>query len=145
MMAAAARYRPGARLSAAMLAGETGVPLATAQKLMGRLASAGLLRSSRGAGGGFALARASRTISLADIIEAIEGPIALSACVEQGRHDCGLEESCRVKPHWPVINRAIKSAFAEISLASLSQVPVPIHRERADGLGHTVQMMKVEA
>ena len=57
LMTAAARRPAGARLSATELAGETGVPLPTAQKLMGQLAGAGLLTSVRGAGGGFALAR----------------------------------------------------------------------------------------
>lgn len=127
MMASAARHPDGARLSAAMLADESRVPLATAQKLMGRLASAGLLLSARGAGGGFALARSSQAISLADIIEAIEGPIALTACVEEGRHDCGLEETCRVRPHWPAVNRAIKRALEGVTLANLLESPAPAH------------------
>jgi Rrf2 family protein len=82
MLTAAAR-RGGdgagdARLTATLLADETGVPLPTAQKLMGRLAAAGLLTSARGAGGGFRLARDPRAISLAEIIEAVEGPIAMT-------------------------------------------------------------------
>src|ERR1043165_3070520 len=76
LMTAAARRPAGARLSATELAAETGVPLPTAQKLMGQLAACELLSSVRGAGGGFALARPSTEISLADIVEAVEGPIA---------------------------------------------------------------------
>lgn len=120
MLSAAARHPAGASLSAATLAGETGVPLPTAQKLMGRLAAAGLLVSSRGTGGGFRLARAVAAISLADIVEAVEGPIAMTACVEDGRHDCGLEGACRVKPHWALVNDAVKGALANVSLASLA-------------------------
>jgi Rrf2 family protein len=71
MMTAAASRDAGDRLSAAELAAETGVPLPTAQKLMGKLAAAGLLTSARGAGGGFSLARPGREISLADVIEAV--------------------------------------------------------------------------
>ena len=67
--------RPGARLNATTLAAETGIPLPTAQKLIGRLAAAGLLESARGTGGGFRLARPPAAISLADIVEAVEGPI----------------------------------------------------------------------
>ena len=85
MMTAAARREPGARLSAAELAGETGVPLPTAQKLMGKLAVAGLLTSVRGVGGGFTLARAITDISLADIVEAVEGPIAMTHMLGIGR------------------------------------------------------------
>jgi len=129
MMAAAARHPPATKLSATMLSAETGVPLPTAQKLMGRLASAGLLASSRGAAGGFELARTAEDISLADIIEAVEGPIALTTCVDDLRHDCALEQACRVKPHWGVVNEAVRGAFAQVSLASLNQAP-PARTER---------------
>ena len=121
MLAAAARHPPGARLSAGELAGETGVPLPTAQKLMGRLASAGLLVSARGTGGGFALARGAERISLADIIEAVEGPIAMTSCVEGAANDCALEGSCAVRPHMGVVNLAIRGALQSVSLASLSE------------------------
>ena len=121
MMAAAARHPAEARLSAACLAEETGVPLPTAQKLMGRLAAAGLLISSRGTGGGFTLARGADGISLADIIEAVEGPIAMTNCIEGSAHDCALEGSCRVKPHLSAVNFAVRGALQGVSLASLSQ------------------------
>ncbi|HEY6916441.1 MAG TPA: SUF system Fe-S cluster assembly regulator [Allosphingosinicella sp.] len=121
MMAAAARHGSGARLSAAMLAEETGVPLPTAQKLMGRLAGAGLLVSARGTGGGFELLRGAQEISLADIIEAVEGPIAMTACSETGRHDCQLEKNCQVKPHLSAVNGAVRGALQGVSLATLSQ------------------------
>jgi FeS assembly SUF system regulator len=119
MLSAAARAG-GQSLSAAMLAEETGVPLPTAQKLMGRLAATGLLTSARGIGGGFRLARDPAQISLTDIIEAVEGPIAMTACVEEGRHDCGLETACKVRPHWGAVNTAVKGALGGVSLASLS-------------------------
>jgi FeS assembly SUF system regulator len=121
MLAAAARHPAGARLSAAVLAGETGVPLPTAQKLMGRLAGAGLLSSARGTGGGFVLARAADGISLADIIEAVEGPIAMTTCVDAARHDCALEQACLVRPHMGVVNGAVRGALQGVSLASLSE------------------------
>ena len=74
MMSAAARHCGGAaRLNATLLAEETGVPLPTAQKLVSRLSSAGLIESTRGTGGGFRLARPAAAISLADIVEAVEG------------------------------------------------------------------------
>ena len=120
MMAAAARHPGGARLSATLLAGETGVPLPTAQKLMSKLAGAGLLSSTRGTGGGFMLAREAKGISLADIIEAVEGPIAMTNCIEGTTHECALEGSCRVKPHLNAVNGAVRGALAGVSLASLS-------------------------
>ena len=121
VMAAAARRPVGASLSAGLLAEETGVPVPTAQKVMGRLASAGLLVSARGTGGGFRLARAAGGISLADIIEAVEGPIAMTNCIEGSIHDCALEGSCRVKPHLHIANDAVRGALAQVSLATLAE------------------------
>ncbi len=123
MMAAAARHGGDARLSAGMLAEETGVPLPTAQKLMGKLASAGLLSSARGTGGGFRLAREANGISLADIIEAVEGPIAMTVCVDEKRNDCALDGHCLVKPHLSIANQAVREALAGVSLAQLSSSP----------------------
>ena len=121
MMTAAARRPAAARLSATELAEETGVPLPTAQKVMGRLAAAGLLVSARGAGGGFRLARPAGGISLADIIEAVEGPIAMTNCIEGSIHDCALEGSCRVKPHLNAANDAVRGALQGVSLATLAE------------------------
>jgi FeS assembly SUF system regulator len=124
MMSAAARHCGGvARLNATLLAEETGVPLPTVQKLVSRLSAAGLIESTRGTGGGFRLSRPAAAISLADIVEAVEGPIALTACVETGRHDCGHETSCQVRPHWNAVNDAMRGALAGVSLASLSSPP----------------------
>jgi FeS assembly SUF system regulator len=120
MMSAAARHCGQAQINAGVLAEETGIPLPTVQKLVSKLASAGLLRSVRGAGGGFKLARPAAAVSLADIIEAIEGPIAMTACVDTGKHDCGLEGNCRVQAHWPMVNDAVRGALANINLTSLA-------------------------
>jgi FeS assembly SUF system regulator len=121
MMSAAARHGCGARLSATLLAEETHVPLPTAQKLMQRLAQAGLLSSLRGAGGGFKLTRPASCITLADIIEAVEGPIAMTSCVDDAREDCALDQHCAVKPHWGVVNGAVRGALASVSLTTLSE------------------------
>lgn len=125
MMAAAARHCGATcRLNATLLAGETGLPLPTVQKLVSRLSAAGLIESARGGGGGFRLARPPAAISLADIVEAIEGPIALTACVDAGKHDCAVADNCRVRPYWNDVNGMVRAALAGVSLASLS-APVP--------------------
>ncbi|MEG3182250.1 SUF system Fe-S cluster assembly regulator [Sphingomonas sp. LT1P40] len=130
MLAAAARHcGVSGRLNATLLADKTGLPLPTVQKLVSRLSSAGLIESARGTGGGFRLARPPATITLADIVEAIEGPIALTACVDTasipGRHDCCIEQSCRVKPHWNTVNASVRGALAGVTLATLSTQPEP--------------------
>jgi FeS assembly SUF system regulator len=118
-MSAAARHCGGGRTSAAALAGETGLPVPTVQKLVSKLSSAGLLRSTRGTGGGLQLARPAAAISIADIVEAVEGPIALTSCVEGT--ECVVEQTCAVKPHWPLVNAALRGALADISLIQLAR------------------------
>lgn len=121
IMAAAARHCGGARVSASQLADETGLPVPTVQKLVSKLSAAGLLRSSRGVGGGLKLARPAAAITLADIVEAVEGPIALASCVEEGRHDCTLEDACALRPHWPGVNQVLRGALAQVPLTQLAE------------------------
>ena len=124
-MSAAARHCGGVRVSSVQLAAETGLPVPTVQKLVSLLTAAGLLRSSRGSGGGLQLARPAAAINLADIVEAVEGPIALTACVEQGKQDCALEACCTVRPHWPIVNAAVGGALAHVPLTRLARIEVP--------------------
>ena len=119
LMTAAARREAGARLSATELSEDTGVPLPTAQKLMQQLAAGGLLVGQRGAGGGYALARPVSEISLADIVEAVEGPFAMTVCSE-GRTDCALDAHCRVKPHMGVVGDKVRGALGAVSLQELA-------------------------
>jgi FeS assembly SUF system regulator len=122
LMTAAARRPAGARLSATELSIETGVPLPTAQKLMGQLAACGLLTSARGAMGGFALSRTADTITLADIVEAVEGPIAMTVCSgQEGASDCALDAHCRVKPHMGIVGNAVRGALGAVSLTELAR------------------------
>ncbi|TGX54937.1 SUF system Fe-S cluster assembly regulator [Sphingomonas gei] len=131
MMAAAARHcGASCRLNATLLAGETGLPLPTVQKLVSKLSAAGLIESARGTGGGFRLARPPAAITVADIVEAIEGPIALTICVDAARDDCAMGGTCRVMPHWSTINGAVRGALAGVSLASLTH---PVRPELVEG------------
>jgi len=119
------------RVSAAELASETGLPVPTVQKLVSKLTAAGLLRSERGAHGGLQLARPAAAITVADIVEAIEGRIALTACIDHS--PCNFEGGCNMKAHWPIINDALRSALAGISLAQLrgplAARPLPLIEE----------------
>lgn len=121
-MSAAARHCGGGRMCAAELAAETGLPAPTVQKLVSRLSAAGLLRSVRGACGGLQLARPAAAITLVDIIEAVEGPIALAACLDG---ECALDHDCRLRPHWPVVNAALREALAGIPLTQLARESEP--------------------
>ena len=119
LMTAAARRDAGSRLSATELSEDTGVPLPTAQKLMQQLAASGLLVGQRGAGGGYALARPVPEISLADIVEAVEGPFSMTMCTE-GRTDCALDAHCRVKPHMGIVGDKVRGALGAVSLQELA-------------------------
>lgn len=105
-----------ALVSAGQLAEETGLPVPTVQKLVSKLTAAGLMRSSRGVGGGLKLARPAAAISLADIVEAVEGPIALTACIDQKKSECTLEGCCNARGHWPQVNAALRGALAQVVL-----------------------------
>jgi len=120
VMGAAARHCGGVRTSATALSEETGIALPTVQKLVSILSKGGLLRSVRGAGGGIQLSRPAAAITLADIIEAVEGPIAMTSCVDAARCNCAIEPDCTVKPHWTAVNNAVRGALADISLSSLA-------------------------
>ncbi|MCT2557912.1 Rrf2 family transcriptional regulator [Tsuneonella sp. YG55] len=118
-MSAAARHCGGGRTSAGELAVETGLPAPTVAKVVSKLTAAGLLRSVRGAHGGLQLARPAAAISLADIVEAVEGPIALAACIDGG--ECAVDHDCRVRPHWPIVNETLRGALAGVTLTRLAQ------------------------
>lgn len=120
VMGAAARHCGGMRTSATALSEETGIALPTVQKLVSILTKGGLLRSVRGAGGGIQLSRPAAAITLADIIEAVEGPIAMTSCVNATNCNCVIEPDCNVKPHWTAVNQAIRGALADVSLSSLA-------------------------
>ena len=131
VMAAAAR-EPAAKLSAARVAELTLIPAPTVAKLMGTLARGGLLTATRGASGGFTLSRDPTGISVAEIVEAVDGPIALTSCVSGDVQDCAMEGHCAIRGHWAPINHAVRAALAAVSLADLvkpaaaaTRVPAP--------------------
>jgi FeS assembly SUF system regulator len=99
---------------------ETRLPLPMVSKVLKLLARDGLLASHRGVKGGYSLARAAEEISMAEIIAALEGPIALTECVsvESG---CSHEALCPVSGNWRRINDAVRTALEGISLAEMAQ------------------------
>ncbi len=132
VMTAAARC-DGGSLSAASVAARTSIPAPTVAKIMGLLKRGGLLASSRGVAGGFRLASVPSAISVADIVEAVDGPIALTNCQHGEVSACALEGSCTVRPHWKPINVAVRAALAAVTLADLAG-PAAAVRPRANVL-----------
>ena len=113
--------------SAAVLAQQRRLPLPMVSKILKTLTRAGLLNSQRGAQGGYRLARPAIEISAADIIRALEGPLAITECSTDALRDgCTRQEHCEISSHWPRINQAIYAALQSISLADMSR-PDPVH------------------
>lgn len=105
--------------SAQQVADATGIPLPTVSKLLSAFARAELLATTRGAKGGFRLARRPADISVAEIVAAIDGPIALTQCLEDSTGSCTVEPICPSRPAWHTINQAVRQAFQSVSLADL--------------------------
>ncbi len=109
----------GSSKSASDLACETRLPLPTVSRILKKLAQRHLLESKRGTNGGYRLARSQRDITVVDIIVAVDGPIALTNCLEDGPGDCGIETFCPLRSHWQLINAAISKALRQVTLADL--------------------------
>jgi FeS assembly SUF system regulator len=121
VMTAAARAAPAA-ISAGEVSARTGVPMPTVAKLMSAYARAGLLASRRGVAGGAALARPANAVSLLDMIEVVDGPVGMTSCTHGGG-DCQLEGHCAPRPHWDVVNTAVRDALARVTLADMMGAP----------------------
>ncbi len=114
-----AREADGTTLTAREMAEATGLPLPAVSKMLKSLASASLLDSQRGSRGGYQLARQPEAVSVAEVIEALEGPIALMECAAGPGH-CDQESQCGLSTPWLRINRAIQSTLTRVSLAELA-------------------------
>ena len=110
--------------TAASLAEQTRIAAPTVSKLLKQLQRAGLVTSTRGLHGGYQLARPATQISAAAILDALEGPVALTDC-SVGHGQCEIEATCRVGRVWQRLNLAIRRALYEVSLAQLAGLDAP--------------------
>jgi len=108
------------------MSSSTRVPVPTVSKILATLARAGLLESIRGRDGGYRLVLSPRTISVQQIISAVDGPIALTVCLENGGTPCDLENICPSQPNWRRINDALRNALDGVSLSEIS-TPVAVN------------------
>jgi FeS assembly SUF system regulator len=108
-----------AQLSAAVLAQKTELGEPTVSKILKCLSRAGLVQSARGAMGGYRLAKPAKDIDLAAVIEAMEGPIALTRCTQDSAPECLSASCCGVQGKWGDVNGIVRSALANVSLADM--------------------------
>ena len=106
-------------LSSGQIAESAQLTQATAAKVIKALVAAGLVQTHRGTHGGCQLARPVSEISIAEVIEAIEGPIALTACVDGAEEPCSVQQGCFMGGNWNRVNTALRGALLSVSLADL--------------------------
>ena len=109
---------PARQATAAAIARATRLPPATVAKLLKALAHAGLVTATRGAAGGYRLARPASLISVAEVVAAIDGDIGMTQCSVHVA-DCARTTWCPTRPHWAAINRAVGAALSAVSLADM--------------------------
>lgn len=125
------------------VAAATHLALPTVQKVLKTLAQSGLVVSARGADGGYRLARSPDQITAAEVLDALEGPVAITECSEDDSH-CELEGDCLVGGAWQRISQAIRGAMDEIRLSDLRSPPAefPLRYTILSKSGHAARLTK---
>jgi len=112
--------KPGYSMSATELSNETGLTIYTVQKLLKLLVvKSNLVSAKRGSQGGYALNKQSNEISIVEIIEALDGPISLTACVDSSGSRCETSNVCLLGGNWNRVNEIIRDSLNDISLNDL--------------------------
>lgn len=106
-------------VTAPELAQATGLPIPTVSKLLKQLAKSGLIESHRGVHGGYSIVRDLEDINAMEIIEALDGPVALTDCVDGAEDMCNVQSLCPLRGGWDKVNAAVRKALTEVTLAEL--------------------------
>jgi FeS assembly SUF system regulator len=110
------------------IAAATGIPEPTVAKVLKTLSAGDLVSSQRGARGGYRLNRSLSAIPIADVIAAVDGPIALTACVDGSPSGCESQGLCPMRGRWDPVNQAIHAALSSITLADMQVALLPAFR-----------------
>ncbi len=122
------------------IAAATKLPAPAAAKVLARLGRAGLLNSVRGTKGGYRLARPAQDISVGAIVNALDGAVAITQCIQSGRGGCEIAVACPSRSGLNRINVAVRNALEEVSLAEIALPPVlPAVSETARHAAYNVQ------
>jgi len=135
---------PERRFTAAQVAAETHLALPTVSKLLKQLHRKSLVVSTRGSAGGYLLARPANEITAAQILSALDGPVALTECAGSESH-CGIERTCRVGHSWQRVNLALWRSLQEISLLELAGLSPGASRGSALDRGITLALGGIAA
>ena len=113
-------YDVGTAMTAPDLAEQVKLPQPTVAKVLKLLARAGVIAPRRGAQGGYVLERVSAKVSIAEIIAALDGPVALTACVDGAEGACDVEDKCPIRGRWDPVNDAVRQALEKVSLEDIT-------------------------
>jgi FeS assembly SUF system regulator len=125
LMVHMAREDGGRQMTARELSESTNVPLPTVSKLLKLLTQSGLLKSQRGVTGGYSLARQPESITIVNMIEALEGPMVLTDCVNDEECVCDLKTACGLSDNWGQINQKILSSLDNFTLKQMAGSLMP--------------------
>ena len=112
-------HRHGETLASGRLAEVTDLPQPTVAKVLKMLLAAELVETQRGVRGGYRLVKFAAQISLVHIVEAMEGPIAVTGCADGAREPCMAGNCCCMRKHWMHINLTIHKALMDVTLEDL--------------------------
>ncbi|MFA7275465.1 MAG: SUF system Fe-S cluster assembly regulator [Pseudobdellovibrionaceae bacterium] len=113
----------GEVLTATSISRSTQLPEPTVSKVLKLLSKGSVISSVRGAAGGYRMERSATSISMREIITALDGPIAVTTCADpSGGDDCQIQGVCPMKRGWQKLNFAVASAFDTVSLADMIDV-----------------------
>jgi FeS assembly SUF system regulator len=121
---------PGRVMTAPDVSLYTGLTVPTASKILRILAKGKMLVSHRGAHGGYELKARPANVSIADIVRAMEGPLAVTSCVDESGEDCSVEDNCPMRGGWEKINRALNAALEEVTLADMCEDTLQISLQK---------------
>ncbi len=110
---------PGSLMTASDLSQKTTLPEPTVSKVLKLLTKGQVVDSTRGVNGGYSFNGNPEDISIAQVITALDGPVALTACVDGGNGVCEYEENCKVKEQWGPVNDAMKAALENVPLSQM--------------------------
>ncbi len=121
-MAYLAQLGPNGHESTGKIAQAKGIPSSFLAKIVSQLSVAGLLQTSRGAHGGVSLAKPAESISLLDVVEAIDGPILLNDCVGETA-TCTYDVDCPLKPVWCDAQKMLIEHLSKANFSQFTAVP----------------------
>ncbi len=122
--------KDGNSLTSRQISEGSNIPLSTVSKVLKSLTRKDILCSTRGATGGYTLAKIPKKTSVAEIVAAMEGPLAITECSDTEHATCSEEHTCPLKSHWNHINLAVKSALRSVTLQDLLS-PIPSYTVNA--------------